>query len=114
MAPTCKKKRRAQLKKSKESFQAFSSMSKAPTSPQFNHPQVDEGKNSIDIRSDDCSTPKSSRIPARPDLLPCPPAPKKKRAALHSSKRIPAASTSFFNAPELELFFFFAFRNVPR
>ncbi|KAF3442566.1 hypothetical protein FNV43_RR16482 [Rhamnella rubrinervis] len=60
------------------------------------------------LASATCSTPKAKRFKI-PELLSCPPAPKKRRVASnYSSTRSPKA---FFAPPDLELFFFFALRN---
>lgn len=60
------------------------------------------------LASATCSTPKAKRFKI-PELLSCPPAPKKRRVASnYSSNRSPKA---FFAPPDLELFFFFALRN---
>lgn len=56
-----------------------------------------------------CCTPKAKRFKV-PELLSCPPAPKKRRVAPNcSSKR--SSPIAFFAPPDLELFFFFALRN---
>ncbi|KAH7512465.1 hypothetical protein FEM48_Zijuj12G0093600 [Ziziphus jujuba var. spinosa] len=60
--------------------------------------------------ADSCSTPKARRFRI-PELLSCPPAPKKRRVAPKcSSSRSPIA---FFAPPDLEIFFLFALRNTP-
>lgn len=58
-----------------------------------------------------CSTPKAQRFKI-PEILSCPPAPMKRRATTKcSSKKSPIV---FFAPPDIELFFFFAFRdNIP-
>eukprot|EP00268_Persea_americana_P019083 TRINITY_DN19768_c2_g1_i1.p1 TRINITY_DN19768_c2_g1~~TRINITY_DN19768_c2_g1_i1.p1 ORF type:complete len:135 (+),score=18.33 TRINITY_DN19768_c2_g1_i1:134-538(+) len=56
-----------------------------------------------------CSTPKAQRFRI-PEPLSCPPAPKKRKVALHCSPD--KSSIPFFNPPDLELFFFLAFRNI--
>ncbi|KAF8403813.1 hypothetical protein HHK36_011919 [Tetracentron sinense] len=59
----------------------------------------------IDGKDDGCSTPKGQRFRI-PEILTCPPAPKKLRVASNcSSHRSPI---TFFAPPDLELFFFFA------
>ncbi|KAI4348716.1 hypothetical protein L6164_009403 [Bauhinia variegata] len=56
-----------------------------------------------------CATPKAKRFRI-PEVLKCPPAPKKRRVMPNcSSNRSPIA---FFASPDIELFFFSAFRNV--
>jgi hypothetical protein len=58
-----------------------------------------------------CSTPKAQRFKI-PEILSCPPAPMKRRVTTKcSSKKSPIV---FFAPPDIELFFFFAFRdNIP-
>ncbi|XP_059668912.1 cyclin-dependent protein kinase inhibitor SMR9-like [Cornus florida] len=56
-----------------------------------------------------CSTPKAQRFRI-PEILTCPPAPKKRRIVSNCSlQRTPIA---FFAPPDIELFFFFALRDV--
>lgn len=57
-----------------------------------------------------CSTPKAKRFQI-PEILMCPPAPKKKRKVVSNclSQRTPIA---FFAPPDLELFLFFALRDI--
>ncbi|KAJ6363396.1 hypothetical protein OIU78_003546 [Salix suchowensis] len=57
-----------------------------------------------------CSTPKAQRFKI-PETLSCPPAPMKRRLTTKCpSKKSPIA---FFASPDIELFFFFAFQNIP-
>uniref|UniRef100_A0A2K1ZX84 Uncharacterized protein n=1 Tax=Populus trichocarpa TaxID=3694 RepID=A0A2K1ZX84_POPTR len=57
-----------------------------------------------------CSTPKAQRFKI-PETLSCPPAPMKRRVTTKcSSKKSPIA---FFASPDIELFFFLAFHNIP-
>ncbi|GMN54768.1 hypothetical protein TIFTF001_023896 [Ficus carica] len=56
-----------------------------------------------------CSTPKSERHKI-PELLSCPPPPKKRKVS-PSCSTVDRSPIAFFAPPDLELFFFFAFRN---
>ncbi|KAK7336575.1 hypothetical protein VNO77_17120 [Canavalia gladiata] len=61
------------------------------------------------VCSSGCATPKGKRFRI-PEVLTCPPAPKKRRVMPNcSSNRSPIA---FFTSPDIELFFFSARRNV--
>ncbi|KAJ9698006.1 hypothetical protein PVL29_007218 [Vitis rotundifolia] len=62
---------------------------------------------SVDISNNGFSTPKAQRFRI-PEILTCPPAPKKRRPN-YSLRRSPIA---FFAPPDLELFFFFALGDV--
>ncbi|MBA0858182.1 hypothetical protein Goshw_022556 [Gossypium schwendimanii] len=56
-----------------------------------------------------CSTPKAQRFRI-PEMDTCPPAPKKQRVLSNCSlQRTPVA---FFSPPDLDLFFFFALRDI--
>ncbi|TKY53328.1 hypothetical protein E2542_SST24855 [Spatholobus suberectus] len=69
-----------------------------------------ELKGEEDICSRGCSTPKGKRFRI-PEVLTCPPAPKKRRVTITcSSKRSPIA---FFTSPDIELFFYSAIKSVP-
>ncbi|RDX69732.1 Cyclin-dependent protein kinase inhibitor SMR13, partial [Mucuna pruriens] len=71
---------------------------------------VEEDSNE-DVCSSGCATPKAKRFRI-PEVLTCPPAPKKRRVMPNcSSNRSPIA---FFASPDIELFFFSALRKVPR
>ncbi|KAF5937216.1 hypothetical protein HYC85_024722 [Camellia sinensis] len=64
----------------------------------------------VDVTTSGCSTPKGQRFQI-PEISTCPPAPKKQRVLSNCSlRRTPIA---FFAPPDLELFFFFALRDVP-
>ncbi|CAL0310062.1 unnamed protein product [Lupinus luteus] len=68
---------------------------------------VEEG-NEQGFCSSGFATPKGKRFRI-PEILTCPPAPKKRRViSKYSAKR----SRKFFASPDIELFFFSAFRNV--
>lgn len=69
-----------------------------------------EDLNEEDICSSVCSTPKGKRFRI-PEVLTCPPAPKKRRVMPnYSSKKSPIA---FFASPDIEFFFFSSsLRNV--
>ncbi|KAJ9139673.1 hypothetical protein P3X46_030385 [Hevea brasiliensis] len=63
----------------------------------------------VDISTSSCSTPKAQRFRI-PKIVTCPPAPKKQRVISNCSlQRRPIA---FFAPPDLELFFFFALRDI--
>lgn len=63
----------------------------------------------VDISTSACSTPKAQRFQI-PEIVTCPPAPKKQRVISNCSlRRTPIA---FFAPPDLELFFFFALRDI--
>ncbi|KAJ8751265.1 hypothetical protein K2173_016446 [Erythroxylum novogranatense] len=65
-----------------------------------------EGANSIPTSA--CSTPKAQKFRI-PEIATCPPAPKKQRFVSNRLRRRPIA---FFAPPDLEAFFFFAFRDI--
>ncbi|KAK9999979.1 hypothetical protein SO802_019582 [Lithocarpus litseifolius] len=68
-----------------------------------------EGVEVDQLTSSGCSTPKAQRFKI-PEILTCPPAPKKQRVVSNCSlQRSPIA---FFAPPDLELFFFFALRDI--
>lgn len=61
-----------------------------------------------------CSTPKAQRFRI-PEIVTCPPAPKKQRVVSNCSslQRSPSSRPiAFFAPPDLELFFFFALRDI--
>lgn len=63
----------------------------------------------VEIPSSGCCTPKAQRFRI-PEISTCPPAPKKQRLVSNCSlQRSPIA---FFAPPDLELFFFFALRDI--
>ncbi|KAJ7964096.1 Cyclin-dependent protein kinase inhibitor SMR13 [Quillaja saponaria] len=69
----------------------------------------DQGTIEVSSTSD-CSTPKAQRFRI-PEILTCPPAPKKQRVLSNCSlHRSPIA---FFAPPDIELFFFFELRDIP-
>ncbi|XP_061353780.1 cyclin-dependent protein kinase inhibitor SMR9-like [Gastrolobium bilobum] len=68
-----------------------------------------EEDNKEDKSTHGCSTPKAKRFRI-PEVLTCPPAPKKRRVTPTCSlNRSPIA---FFASPDIELFFFSALKNV--
>ena len=69
--------------------------------------------NGEDISVTVCSTPKAQRFRI-PEMLSCPPAPKKRRvtSSFVSDSNI-RSPIPFFAPPEIELFFFLAFQNIP-
>lgn len=64
----------------------------------------------VDISNNGCSTPKAKRHQI-PEILTCPPAPKKRRV-LSNSCLLQRSPIAFFAPPDLEVFFFFARRNI--
>ncbi|KAJ4971671.1 hypothetical protein NE237_004770 [Protea cynaroides] len=109
MAPTSRRRRRGsrtQCKKQSAVELPCSTSSSVTTS-------TDETLKITDRDKDDlisgCSTPKAQRFRI-PEILSCPPAPKKRRVASNYSS--PRTPISFFAPPDLELFFFFAFRDI--
>lgn len=72
-----------------------------------------EYNNREDISVTVCSTPKAERFRI-PKMLSCPPAPKKRRltSSFVSDSNIRSPIT-YFAPPEIELFFFLAFQNIP-
>jgi len=63
----------------------------------------------VEIPSSGCCTPKAQRVRI-PEISTCPPAPKKQKLVSNCSlERSPIA---FFAPPDLELFFFFALRDI--
>ncbi|KAK8595920.1 hypothetical protein V6N13_000595 [Hibiscus sabdariffa] len=70
---------------------------------------VDDISNATTTSTSPCSTPKARRFRI-PETDTCPPAPKKQRVLSNCSlQRTPIA---FFAPPDLELFFFFAHRDI--
>nr|POE49926.1 cyclin-dependent protein kinase inhibitor smr13 [Quercus suber] len=69
--------------------------------------------NGEDISVTVCSTPKAQRFRI-PEMLSCPPAPKKRRvtSSFVSDSNI-RSPIPFFAPPEIELFFFLALQNIP-
>ncbi|KAK3032974.1 hypothetical protein RJ639_035802 [Escallonia herrerae] len=57
-----------------------------------------------------CSTPKAQKYRI-PEIVTCPPAPKKRRVASSCSLR--RSPIAFFAPPDLELFFVFALGDIP-
>ncbi|KAK9273311.1 hypothetical protein L1049_018118 [Liquidambar formosana] len=62
-----------------------------------------------DVSTSGCSTPKAQRFRI-PEILTCPPAPKKRRVV--SNCALQRSPIAFFAPPDLELFFFFALRDI--
>jgi len=58
-----------------------------------------------------CATPKAKRFRI-PEVLTCPPAPKKRRALVIPNCSSNRSPVTFFASPDIELFFFSALRNV--
>jgi hypothetical protein len=59
-----------------------------------------------------CSTPKAQRFRI-PEMSSCPPPPKKRRVSSSSSCVSNLSPMNFFAPPDIELFFFLAFQNIP-
>jgi hypothetical protein len=71
------------------------------------------GDHQQDILVSGCSTPKAQRFRI-PEISSCPPAPKKRRVTSSSSCISNRSSPiAFFAPPDIELFFFLAFQNIP-
>ncbi|RDX72980.1 Cyclin-dependent protein kinase inhibitor SMR13, partial [Mucuna pruriens] len=98
-------------KKVEERKQKKKSMARPyATTPTTSSSSSSELTKCCDNEEDVCSTPKGKRFRI-PEVLTCPPAPKKRRVAITcSSKRSPIA---FFASPDIELFFFSAIKTVP-
>ncbi|XP_022731158.1 cyclin-dependent protein kinase inhibitor SMR9-like [Durio zibethinus] len=104
----CKKK----LVKPKISIQKTSELEGLPSNSSDHFSNIDgfdiEGVDDVSATSP-CSTPKAERFRI-PEIDTCPPAPKKQRVLSNCSlQRTPIA---FFAPPDLELFFFFALRDI--
>ncbi|KAF3972309.1 hypothetical protein ACB098_08G155000 [Castanea mollissima] len=86
--------------------------SNSSTTTSFNSKIGDLTSEGVEVEltsSSGCSTPKAQRFKI-PEILTCPPAPKKQRVVSNCSlQRSPIA---FFAPPDLELFFFFALRDI--
>ncbi|RWR72671.1 cyclin-dependent protein kinase inhibitor SMR9-like protein [Cinnamomum micranthum f. kanehirae] len=110
MAPAGRKRRRThyrkrllQSKKTKESSNEFHSISTAASTA------TEAGLNT-EIPNSICSTPKGQKFRI-PELLSCPPAPKKKRRlTLGCSSQ--NSTVSFFRPPDLEMFFLLALHDI--
>ncbi|KAF8395848.1 hypothetical protein HHK36_019802 [Tetracentron sinense] len=116
MAPTSRRRRRGRRIQYKQQLHQSSNQetstelpSNSITTSSIKLLKIDGKDDSgVDMSTDGCSTPKGQRFRI-PKILPCPPAPKKRRVASNcSSKRSPIA---FFAPPDLELFFF-ALRHI--
>ncbi|GFZ13013.1 hypothetical protein Acr_23g0013980 [Actinidia rufa] len=74
------------------------------------HCYADDHSNGVDAPTSGCSTPRGHRFQI-PEILTCPPAPRKRRALPNCSiRRTPIA---FFAPPDIEHFFLFALRHIP-
>lgn len=74
----------------------------------------DDDTSSSSSSGSGCSTPKAQRFRI-PEIVTCPPAPKKQRVVSNCSslQRNPSSRPiAFFAPPDLELFFFFALRDI--
>lgn len=73
----------------------------------------DHNNNGEDILVSGCSTPKAQRFRI-PEMSSCPPPPKKRRVSSTTSSCVSNLSPmNFFAPPDIELFFFLAFQNIP-
>ncbi|KAG9449408.1 hypothetical protein H6P81_009373 [Aristolochia fimbriata] len=117
MAPARRKRRRTHYRnrvtgpKDAEESTKGHCVAEATTSPSTTTcppVEIEEDNGGDDFSASGCSTPRAERYRI-PKLLSCPPAPKKRRIALRCSPRKPI---SFFTPPELEVFFFFALRDI--
>ena len=70
----------------------------------------EDHKHGVEVLQNGCSTPKGKRFRI-PENLSCPPAPMKPRVTPKFLSRRSSAIT-FFAPPDIDLFFFLAFRNV--
>lgn len=110
MAPACTRARVKWQKKQKETKDrpCSSSFSSTPSMKQdiVKSNTIEKEKEEVEACSGGCSTPKAKRFRI-PELLTCPPAPKKRRVTSNctSSNKIPIA---FFASLDIELFFFSA------
>ncbi|XP_042499907.1 cyclin-dependent protein kinase inhibitor SMR9-like [Macadamia integrifolia] len=118
MAPTGSRRRRGRRSRSRSSRSqckrqsvelACSSSSSATTNFDETLKKADRDRDNNSNDMSGCSTPKGQRFRI-PDILSCPPAPKKRRVAPNWSS--PRSPISFFSPPDLELFFFFALRDI--
>lgn len=116
---TSKKQRRTNLKKKvvktkkQEESQNYTSESSSTSANDFGkkkNNEVLDFEGTVDnVCSSGCSTPKGHKFRI-PEILTCPPAPKKQRlVSNYSFKRSPIA---FFAPPDLELFFYYALRGI--
>ncbi|XP_035544893.1 cyclin-dependent protein kinase inhibitor SMR9-like [Juglans regia] len=88
------------------------SSSKESWNMMINSHEQDENSDQDIVAINGCSTPKARRFRI-PDISSssCPPAPKKRRVtSSYVSNRSPIA---FYAPPDIELFFFLAFQNIP-
>ncbi|KAG2671170.1 hypothetical protein I3760_14G121100 [Carya illinoinensis] len=112
--PTRKARRRNHSKKrivhSKNQEASRSLPPNSSTTSSSDFPKVrDIDFEGVEVPSSGCSTPKAQRFRI-PEISTCPPAPKKQRVVSNCSlQRTPIA---FFAPPDLELFFFFALRDI--
>lgn len=116
MAPAERKRRRTQYrrrlfhsKKTKEELPQDNPCTDTASSPCTDAPLDLQDDTNCTNAAASCSTPKAKRFRI-PEPSSCPPAPKKRRVAPHYSPD--KSSIPFFNPPDLEIFFFMAFRNI--
>ncbi|XP_057954116.1 cyclin-dependent protein kinase inhibitor SMR9-like [Malania oleifera] len=122
MAPSGRRRARRITRKQPRRTSHRISLESKICSPSSNFSTTTSPDNSSKIDSDDylgrvedhastsgCSTPKAQRFRI-PEIVTCPPAPKKRRVLSNCSlQRSPIA---FFAPPDLELFFFFALQDI--
>lgn len=96
------------------STSSTASSSKESRNMMINSQQDDDNQNSdqdIVAINIGCSTPKGRRFRIPDISSSCPPAPKKRRV---TSRYVSNTSpTAFYASPDIELFFFLAFQNIP-
>ena len=102
-----RKQRRTQSKKKKQPQQ--SKNQELSISAVNNDISKMEDINPDEVITSDCSTPKAERFRI-PEILTCPPAPKKPRVVSNCS--LLRSPISFYAPPELELFFFSTLRDI--
>ncbi|KAK7392883.1 hypothetical protein VNO78_21333 [Psophocarpus tetragonolobus] len=102
----CKKVEERKKKKNSMKTRPYATTATPTKSSGTKEPKGVDEKNDEDV----CATPKGKRFRI-PEVLTCPPAPKKRRVTLTScsSKR----SITFFASPDIELFLFSAIKSVP-
>ncbi|KAJ4724279.1 Cyclin-dependent protein kinase [Melia azedarach] len=95
-----------------ETMEDFVPSTSSTTTTTTTSSDFDQGTDHIPTSSNNsgCSTPRAERFRI-PEIVTCPPAPKKQRVVNPncSLRRTPIA---FFAPPDLELFFFFALRDI--
>ncbi|KAF6168340.1 hypothetical protein GIB67_018180 [Kingdonia uniflora] len=81
--------------------------------PCYSDSKGSEDRELVDVCSDnECSTPKAKRYRI-PDIVSCPPAPKKRRALSQTFLTSHRSPISFFASPDIELFFYSTLPKIP-